>query len=561
MAQKQIAIVGAGVGGLVCANLVAKEYPDKKVILIEKQKQVGGLAQTWKRKIKIDKNQELRVIYELTHAIPEMHEGGRFRKLYQELGADFDNIGKFEPAPKFAQYITLDPHDEKLVILNTLEETLGELSKKFPNEHEGIERFKKFLEKMDRERLSASSFKKNLEEKVAPFIQDHFPQPLKFLSQAALFGYTKPTFVMNRNNTFQNILDKYFQEADIKTTLSMLYGYVGLPPSRVSGNLFTLMLLSYWRGGGPQAPAEKSYQAMHDELARVLVEKHNGEIRLNSEVMEIYADDGKISGLRINPVGRHHQEYSLDAECVVVAGDPQTTLLPLLRKYLPKRYVEQIEDYEMSISLMATHVLTDLPLHEMKDRLGYAANILASSKEVIEKENENNFPEEFMIYVNAPTVLRPDAGLVIDKDGNKIKDVHIVDMVMRSRPYEKCKRLRRDDKMRAYRMFKEEHMDKMIEITENLLIPNLSGHVLHREMYTAATYDRYGNPAGGAVYSIAPTIDGFVPNRPSPTIPIKGAFLTGSAILAGGVGGAITGAEVTAKEVNEYLKNQKPCRK
>ncbi|GEM_PF-6599480 len=546
--QKQVVVMGGGVSGLVAANLLAKQT-GYKVKVVEAQNQVGGLAQAWIWKPKLSDGRKVEVTYELTHAICGMQEGGSLRKTLDEIGVDWNNIGSFSAAPRFAQYIT--PGNSSLLTFNSTRENLNYLMATYPEEREGIQRFFNFLGRLNEQRDLKPGFRRTLEERVAPFLENTLPQPLRFLSQAALFSVTKPTFVRHSFDTFQDVLDKFFTSDEIKTSLSALYGYVGLPPSQVSGTLYALMLLSYWEDGGPQAPAEGSFQVIHDELARVLVEKYDGEVRLNTRVEKINVEGNKVTGVVIKP--KKGELTQLAADCVIAAGDPQK-MFASIRDQLPRKYASHIWGSEMSLSLMATHVVTDLPLHEMQDRLNYAANILASSKGAIEIENENNFPQHFVIYVNVPTLLRPDAGLIKDEKGVPRKDLHLLDIVMRSRGYDECRKLRDSDRKGEYQRFKEWHMDRMIEITEGLLIPNLSGHVLHRSMYTAATYDRFGDPTSGAVYSIAPTAKQFIPHRPGTKTPIEGLYLTGAAILAAGVGGATSAAVMTTTQVLRDLE-------
>lgn len=544
---KNIAVIGAGVGGLVCANILAKNLSDYKIILIEQHNKVGGLAQSWRIKPKLPDGRKVDVACELTHAIAAFHEGAHYHNLYTALGVDWNNVGKFKPAPRFVQFIT--PNSEPLILFNTFEENLKYLNDKFPEEKKGIEGYFNYLHQLDEERSHAPGFKKTLEDKVAPFFEK-LPPPFRFAGQAAVLSITKPTFVRYRNYTLKDILDKFFQTDGIKTYFSALYGYTGLPPSRVSGNFQSLVHVSYWEDGGPQAPVDNSFQAMHDELARVLEEIHGGELRLNSAMEEIIVENNKAAGIKIKT--KRGEEYILNADCVIVAGDPKKMLLPL-RGYLPKDYVKKLEGYEMSVSLLGTHVLTDLPLHEMREKLSYAANVLCSSPETIERGTGSNFPDEYTIYVNVPTVLRPNAGLIKDMAGNPIKDLHIVDMVMRSPPYGICKFLRDKDR-EAYRAFKADYAKEIIRITDKMLIPGLSNRILNESTYTAATHERFCSTTEGAVYNIAPTVAQFAPNRPSPKTPINGLYLTGAAVLSAGVGGAIFGGELTSKCVLEHLK-------
>ena len=597
--QRKVVVVGGGVGGLVSGTIIAKQRPDCQVTVLEMHDKLGGLAQAWEQTPKLKRGGKVNVTYELTHAISEMHglgnpyldrKGGHYA-LLEELGVEMDEIGDFKPAPRFAQYLTpgVQPNNG-LTLFNTLEQNYNYLLGRYgddPKTREGLEGIFRYFEGLDAERrLPKGSFKRDvLEDRIAPFLEEMFShpalRPAKIASLAALYGITKPTFVRNVFSTFEQILDKHLKGSkhhdELRTWFGMLYGYVGVPPSKIAGNLHALMLLSYWRGGGPLAPSNTSFQSMHDGVAKALITKYGGRVLLHTAATEIEAEQGKISGVRIAPSkSRHFKELSvedgllkicnykptcerIDADVVILAGDPQRMVLPLLGKHLPKAYVKKLAGYEMSMSLLATHVITDLPLHEKpyKDELMYAANILASSSQAIELENEGNFPEQYVIYVNVPTLLRPAAGLIRNLDGSPRSDLHLVDIVTRSPDYDLCRRLREEERKGGYAELKRSYADTMIGITDRMLIPDLGEHNLYDTTYTAATFDRYGNPTNGAVYSIAPTLAGFLPNRPSARIPLDGAFLTGSVILAGGVGGAISGAQITAREVAKYLDKKK----
>ncbi|MFH1406030.1 MAG: hypothetical protein ABIG52_02325 [Nanoarchaeota archaeon] len=93
----------------------------------------------------------------------------------------------------------------------------------------------------------------------------------------------------------------------------------------------------------------------------------------------------------------------------------------------------------------------------------------------------------------------------------------------------------------------------MIKTTERLLIPGLSEHIINSDCYTPTTFDRFGNPQFGAVYSFAQTPKQII-DRPSVFIPeVKGAFLGGAPVLASGIGGAIEAAKMVARAADNYL--------
>lgn len=531
--MKKAVIIGAGPGGLTTAVKLAKEGLD--VTLLESHNKVGGLAQSWQRKPMLSNGDQVVAQFELTHAISGFHEGGTHYNLYKNMGVDMDRMGPFTAAPKFAALRA--PGKNKLEILNDFSSNKQYLLHTFPHEAKGIERFFSILDNIDQERQTSTrrdGWQKAIEEFIEPRIDNPY-------LKVPFYLLTKPTLVMRRNHTFQRYLDDCFKTPEIKALLSTLYGYVGLPSSKVSGTLMNAMLLSYWQDGGPQAPEFSSYQALHNELARTLTEKYNGKLLLKTKATEIIAEEGKAKGVIAECSGN---KTSMEADCVVVAGDMKKAMLPL-KEHLPKSYFNRLEQMAMSLSLMNVHAIVEKDLMKMSDELGYAANVLVSSYDDIEKSNGTNFPDRFGIYVSAPTVLRPKAKLITDTDGNPIDKYHIIDIVMQSPPYEFWNNLRTND-VKEYREMKRKYAEQMIGITDRMLIPGLKDSIRFVDGYTATTHEKFCGCTEGAVYTFEPTPKQFIPNRFSPKTPIDGLYLTGSTVMSAGVAGAINGAVLTA---------------
>ncbi len=534
MKKKKAIVIGAGVGGLVCANKLAIKGMD--VTLLEQHNKVGGLSQAWEKKPKLSNGEKVDVTFELTHAVSDFLEGGKLHRLYEELGADWDRIGKFIPAPRFGVLRTDGGGESEL--FSGIEENKEYLLKEFPGESNGVKKFFDTLDRIHNEYYSGTGWKKWLEGIVEPRIRRHgyFKKPLYLL--------TKPTFVKLRNHTYRDILDDCFKGEGIKTHLSMLRNYVGISPDKASGLLMSLVLLSFFKSGGPISPAVNSYQAMHDELARALVEKNGGNVELSSKVTGINIENNEVKGVEVMRRGRK-ENYSLDADYVVVAGDAKRTLLPL-REHLPKKYVESLEGMVMSGSLMGVHLIVEKDLSEMEHKIACATNVMVSSGEDLTVADGSNFPEHYVVSVTVPTILRPEANLIRDMDGKPLSKYHIVDIVMNSPPYEMWDRLRREDR-KAYRAKKDEYAKGMIRIAEKMLIPGLEDAVRYTDVYTAKTCERYCNVEEGAVFTFEQTPGQFLPNRPAACTPVKGLYITGSTILAGGIAAAISAGEMTAE--------------
>lgn len=523
--MSRVGIIGGGVGGLVCGTALAKS--GLEVILFEQHDKVGGYAQGWTRKFT---KKGFVADFELTHAVSDFLPGQEMYELYKELGVDMDKI-PFIAAPKFA---ALRFHgEEPLEILNDFKQNkdllLNKYGNNFVNESKGIRKYFEILEKLEQERPTS-------------YINNKLLRTLSFV-------FTKPTFVKYRNHTFKGILDECFKSEEIKTHLSALYGYIGLPSEEASGLLTSLMQVAYFRSGGALAPEKTSYQAMHKELANAF-EGHGGEIMLNSEARPHINKKNKLEGVVVTP--KRGREYFLDSDCVVSAGDMKRTLLPL-KKHLPKRYVKKLEETTMSISFVSTKLVIEKDLSGLEEKLGYAANVLASSEEAMQKVRDLDFPKDYVIYVSVPTVLRPEANLVRDLEGNKLENYHIVDMVMPSSLTVDLWETAKEESKRVYQLSKKGCGNLMTQITEQELIPGLRDSVKDMDVATPATYKRYGLTTDGAVYTFDATPKQFI-DRFSARTPIKGLYVTGASILSAGVVGAISAGKITADMMLKDVK-------
>ncbi|PIN70331.1 hypothetical protein COV93_01965 [Candidatus Woesearchaeota archaeon CG11_big_fil_rev_8_21_14_0_20_43_8] len=538
--KRDVIVIGAGPGGLVAGTKLQQNGLD--VTIIEMCDKVGGLAQSWKNRQKLKNGERTRATMEIIHAILGMDKGGHTYKLLEDMGCDMENIGRFEAAKKFGCLRT--PHDSPLEVLNDIDSNRRYLLETFPEKTDDIDRLFDVLRRLNNQLVTDrqdKEWKKNLENFIEPRIDNPY---LKL----PFYLLTKPTLIRHHRKTFQEIIYTCTKDKDLHAWGSVLFGYDGLPNSRISGTMRSAMLLAYFNGGGPQAPAEHSYQAMFDEIARTFVEVHGGELRTLSRMEEIIVEDGAVKGIKYHD-RKTKETKILYADRVIIAGDMKKALLPL-KEHLPKKYFRRLEEQEMSISLMSVHAIVDMDLSRYKDELSYAANVLASSRDASEIADGDNFPEHFVMYVSVPTILRPDAGLMRDDADNPTDRYHIVDIVMQSPSISTWNSARSISK-KFYNGQKDQYAEMMLQITEDMLIPGLCGSVQYKEVYTAKTIERFCGCTDGAVYNFAATPKQFIPNRFSPQTPIKGLYLTGSTVMSAGVGGAFGGGEMTVRDIEK----------
>ena len=102
-----------------------------------------------------------------------------------------------------------------------------------------------------------------------------------------------------------------------------------------------------------------------------------------------------------------------------------------------------------------------------------------------------------------------------------------------------------------YKRLKEELADKAIEAAEKV-IPDLSKHIVIKDIATPMTYERYTLSSEGAWYDVALTPDQAGKNRKESTTPIEGLYLTGASTWGAGTQTARTAGFATANLLTEW---------
>jgi phytoene dehydrogenase-like protein len=553
--RMRIGVVGGGMSGLVAAAKLAKatrdDGIDAEITLFERQSQVGGLAQGYTRQIKTDDGRRFEVDFELPHLTAGFRPGELCHDIYRECDVDWEMIGEFIAAPKFAAFRA--PDCPVLEILNTSHSTRDSMIIRFPEAAGGIDRIFQFFEKIEAEAgetLGPRKWYTGIEDSIARVLSRN-----RALQKIACHLTPKKNLVLNLNKTFRQTLDEYLPGDDedtlnVRATLSLLYGFCGLPVDRVSSTMHIAMMNSYWRYKGGFAPGDCSYQRVHEELARAF-ERNGGRVITRAHVDKIHIDDRKIKGLsyttsRAGKKTEHHH----DLDVVVVSSDLKKTLLG--QQNLPKDLEGRISALKMSTSFMSVHALFEMDLSGM-DQLDYGENILGSSRRVLETPDKPVFPTDYFIYACVPTKWRKDADLVRSLDGSPTDNIHIIDLVMESPgDYEQWQRLRKDRE--AYDAQKRLCAKNMIRIAESQLIPGLRKNILNmKDVSSPTTYERFCATELGAVYGPEATPDQFIPNRMDPRTKVKGLYLTGAATHSAGLAGVVMAGVKTFQVIEKDL--------
>ena len=261
MADYESVVIGAGNGGLTAALGLARA--GVKTLLLERHNVPGGCATSF-----------VRGRFEFEVALHQL--SGMGTEAFP--GPLRDTLTRLEVIDRLA-FVQM-PNLYRLVVPDRLDITLpaeraaavAALKDRFPDEAGAIDGFFDLVYDYCSQWVGVTIFR------------DPEASPEKF-----------PTFFKYALQPSQTILDDFFKDPLLKTTLGMYWSYQGMPPSALSFGDFAIVLWAYIEfkpfhiKGGSQA------------LSSTLLDAYlqaGGEVRFNCGVEQILVSGGKVTGVR-----------------------------------------------------------------------------------------------------------------------------------------------------------------------------------------------------------------------------------------------------------------------
>jgi prolycopene isomerase len=463
-----VIVIGAGMGGLTAATLLAKK--GWKTLLLEKENQVGGYVVSFKRN---------GFTFDATGAfVGGCQEGGEFYQILKEMGVhkevDFIPIQHIRNIyPGFE--IQLHPSG-----FHSYTEALFHL---FPKEEEGLKTYLSLVKRIGEEIKSYSEMT---------------------TIQKILFPFYFRNLIRFHRSSHQMILSHLFKGEEIKMALHSLP--VTEPPSRLSF-LFLAVLINkaliegvfYPKGGMGKIP----------EVMAKAFRQAGGELHLQREAEEILIRDRRVDGIRTKDGKTFQSSW-------VVSDVNPNLLVKMLPIEFRKPLKKIIQHLEYSLSCFILYIATDLDLSGMG--LSYFTYLRSNGD--LEEEGRmlrrGEIPQNPTLMICIPTLLDPS----LAPPGQHILSVLI------NVPYHYQGKWGGGD-LEKYRHIKEEFSQKILHQLDPKLIPGLRSHLLFYEAATPLTLERYTGNEMGAMYGLASTPHQVGNLRPPNQTPIPGLFEVG----------------------------------
>ncbi len=504
-----VVVVGAGLGGLTAAALLARR--GKHVLVLDQHALAGGNATIFKRG---------RYTFDIgVHYIGGCDPGGPIPQILQAAGTEPVVFESLDPDG----FDTLVYPDFLFRVPEGIDRYRDRLVQYFPDETNGIDRYVKFLRLIEARQRTGLERKRTLRA---------LPRSLRLARWA--------------NKTFKDLLDSCTDDPWLQAVLAGQHGDYALPPSRASAFAGAGLALHYLqgayfpRGGG---------QVVADALADA-IERHGGKILLMARALRILTEAGRVVGVELE--SRHVGRRTLRAATVISNADLKRTYLDLLDPTeLRNGTLERIRNYEMAPALgmlylgygrdlrAENHPATNYWIYPTYDYEADYATVRAGE-----------FPLRPFAYISLASLKDPThEGLappgvtnmqVMSLAPQRPESWGVTSGEARSGAYRNRS---------AYLDIKESYGQRLLT-TASRIFPDLPENILFRELATPLTQSRYTGSTGGTSYGIAATPAQYLRHRPGFRTEIEGLYLCGSSTRTGhGIGGVTLSGLFTAATI------------
>src|SRR5579872_154204 len=479
-------VIGAGLGGLSCAAAFARQ--GFKPLVIEKHDKPGGYATAFRRPGGF--------LFDVSlHAT-----GADERNGIRNLIPGFPEIESVEFTPLPYLYRAIFPEHDIRVPQKDLAGYLDTLYSKFQDEKDGI---KALFDDMNG---VASDIRKLI---IAQGKVDFSRFPTEF-----------PHLFQSGTRTWGQMVDARIHDPKLKAIVSALWGYFGLPPSKLA-SFYYAMPIAGMMTGGAYYPKGRS-QNISDALAK-FIQHRGGKVLLNTSVERILVKDHAAYGV----MASDEREYK--AKVVVSNANAYDTFHKLmepddsLSEYLAKmdRFSASLSTFQVFLGLKKDIVkAAKLPDAETFFETGYDPE--RSYKAAVEADLTNpGFG--LMAYDNVFKGYSPQ--------GKNTLSLITLQGYDHWKPFEKD--YDNGDKA-AYIAEKERMAAILIKQAERTLLPGLSKAIEVKEVATPLTNRRYTGNYRGAIYGWDQTLDNSGMRRLPQTTPIRNLYLAGAWTNPGG---------------------------
>ena len=488
-----VAVIGSGLGGLSCAAAFARQ--GFKPVVLEQHYVPGGYATTFKRRD---------FVFDVSLHSTSVPERDGIHNMIPGFPEITDVM--FEPHPDL--YRVIYPDYDLRVPQKNIPAYTARLAKDFPAAKEGIDALIGDMRGLSGDVQKYVAYRGEADDTA-------FPEKYPYL--AGLY-----------DKTWGDMVDARITDPKLKSVLSALWGYYGLPPSRLASMYYALPTYQYLSEGG-YYPRGKS-QKISDALVEY-IKSRGGEVRLKTRVEGIVTEGGKAVGVKT--AGGD----AIRSRVVVSNASAHDTFNKFLKKedYMTE-YLNRLDGLSVSVSCfqvflgLKKDLVGELGIKDSEIFCADTYDIDASYKLALDADVTNG-DLGITLYDNIYEGYSPAGKNTIN--------------LLALQGYDFWEKYEHDyfhGDTAAYRKEKEKMADVIIERAEQKLLPGLREAVEVMEIGTPLTNLRYTSNHRGAMYGFDQTLDNSGPSRLPHKTPLDNLYLAGAWTSPGhGYGGVLWG--------------------
>ena len=509
--KTDVVVVGGGLGGLSAARHLQERGLD--VVVLEHHTKPGGYAHYFRLG-----GYRFEVAL---HALDGLGLGGWARPMFETLGIlDTVEFNRLDP------FYTASFPDFEVSVPTDIEEYIARVSAVLPDESKGM---RELFEAIKRVGHDVARF---TDDRHAGVRIDQMEMLERYPDMATAFASPWETFV-----------GQYLESDEAKALATTLWGYLGLPPSRLSAGQFALTLLSYHTAGAWYPTGGSG--AMSFAIMDAIIEG-GGAVHLRNTVTSIVPHGS--DGVTVTT----DRGIVVEARAVVSNASPRSTAALLPVDDSIAKWAEELETDAPALSTMTVHlgVARDLVAdgwdhHEYFSMVGY--DFEAEYEAIL----EGDFERVGMIISNY-SVLDPGCA----PGGKSVIVLTVLAPWDHRDVWGTSGDLDDYQDNPEYIAIKEAAGQILIERACRL-IPGLEDAIEITRIATPLTNTRYVMATQGSIYGREQTVANMM-NRSKPTTPVPNLFLTGAWIGGGGMTAAVGSGKATAGAVARYLDGVEP---
>jgi phytoene dehydrogenase-like protein len=501
-----VVVIGAGLGGLTCAAFLAKQ--GIPVTVVEQHSIPGGYATAFDRA-------QGKFTFEVSLHGTSINNNAPERIL-EELGV-LDKL-KLVRLPDVYRIRTAS--GDVVVPQSDPNGFIQDLSMRFPGEADGIRNFVNTLLAI---RAEAEEYGK----------KSTFTKKISKI----LFPVLYPNMWKVRSQTLGDMLDEHVQSTEARELLSFLWGYYGLPPSKLSGFYYAVATGEYLKNGSFYIK-ERS-QTLSNLLADA-IENAGGNLIYETRAERILLTNGAVSAVAVS------DDRVLPARAVVCNASAPTLFEHMLpANSTPKDYLNTIKSYRPSISSFIVWLGLNRSIADQVP--GYSTAVASNRSpevcyELALKGDVENVSYSVSVYDNLFEGYSAPGSTTL--------------MILALCGYEPWRQFESDyraGRKEAYRTQKARWTETLVRRAQNDLIPGLATMIEVQEAATPLTNWRYTGNTQGAIYGFEQSTENAYMNRISNKTPVKGLYLCGA---WGNPGGGYTGVMRSGQWTFEMLMQE-----